>query len=344
MDLKQVLQGTSKPPITAPSQNLINPAKLSPRAAPPGFYKAIVLDGLSTGSALLFGYRYFAYLAWDASPWYVLAALLAFAALSVLQAFLQRSMLRRTLVVAAEALGLMVFFVAYDDWRVVLIAGLAAFVFLLWGYAAARSYLGNSIEIPFFGTSHAALGKLTTAALLVMILVYAPQVSTRGILISEASFKTFFDWASGFLDNFFPGVPFNDSFRNFSQGLAKMELENNPTFRTMSRESQNAAIAQASTQIGRNFARSIGVAPEPNAHVSDVIYAYIVTTLASWQARYQGEFIVGWTIVLFLVLRTIGTVFVWAAQIFALIVYEILLSSGFMHVSAVSQSKEIVEY
>lgn len=330
--------------MAVPGQNLISQTKFSEHGHQPGFYKAIVLDALSVASALLFGYLYFWYLARGISPWYVLGALFLFSSLSVLQAFLQSGTGRRALILLAEAVGLLVFFSTYDDFRILGVAFSIVFVFLYWGYLSARGYLKNSIEVPFFGTARAVLGKLTTAALLAMILVYAPQVGTRGAPVPRESFKTFFDWSSGFLNNFFPGVPFNDSFQTFSQEIAKMELANNPTFQAMTQRAQNAAITQATAQIANTVKQTTGVAPAAGDQVSDVVYNYIVATLAGWQARFQGEFIIGWTIVLFLILRTAGTVFIWIAEIVALIFYEILLSAGFMRVVEVPQTKEVVEY
>ena len=51
------------------------------------------------------------------------------------------------------------------------------FAFLAWGYLASRNDLTNSVEIQFFRVTSNVLGKLVTASLLFMIMIYVPQVN-----------------------------------------------------------------------------------------------------------------------------------------------------------------------
>lgn len=340
MDLKDVIAGTQR----TPNQNLINPVKVSQVVRPTGFYKSLILDVLSVGFALLFGYTYYGYLTVGLSPWFVLAALLIFSAVSVLQVFLEKNIARRTLVALGEAVALVALFSQYDDWQILSVTGLIVFGVLLWGYWRSRTYLTNSIEVAFFRTTRDVLGKVTTAALLFMILVYAPQAKGDGIFVPRQSFKTFFDWSSGFLNNFYPDIRFTGSFGELSQNFAKVELQNNPTFNALSPSAKNAALKQAVAQLSGEVARATGVAPAPSESTSDVVYDYIVAALANWQTQLQNKFLIGWAIVIFLLLRTIGVVFVWAAQFVSLIFYEILIALGFMHIAEATQTKETLEY
>ena len=75
---------------------------------------------------------------------------------------------------------------------------------LLWGHFSARSRVRNGIEMPFFGASGDMLGKFTTAILLFMILAYVPQIGGNALVVSQQSFRTFFDWTSGFVNGFYP--------------------------------------------------------------------------------------------------------------------------------------------
>ncbi len=327
------------------NQNLIGPTKISAIERPPGFYKSIVLDVLSVALALAFGYAYYLYLTASLSPWFVVGIGIAFGTVSTLQAFLTKHFGRRMLVVLGEVVGFVAFFFRYDDWRVLFIAGLVLFVVLAFGYFRSHSIMGNSVEVPFFRGTHDVLAAVTTALLLFMILVYAPQAQGQGIFIPQKSFNTFFTWASGFLNNFYPNVPFNSSFGEFSQSLAKMELQNNPTFNTLSPQAQGQAIAQASTQITQSVSQLTGITvPQPSTQVSDVIYNSIVGLLANWQSHLQDKFIIAWVVVLFIILRTFGIIFVWLAQLATLVVYEILIAAGFMHVGESTTTREVVEY
>jgi len=325
-----------------PSQNLINQNKASGIGSKPGLYKAIALDALSIATALFVSYAYFAYLTSGLSAWFLLTALLLFATCSALQAFLTKNATRRSLVILGEALALVIFFVRSDEWQILLSAFVILALILLWGYFAGRSRVRSSIEVQFFGTTYTVIGKVTTAILLFLMLVYVPQVG--GALIPRDSFKTLFDWSTNFLNDFYPNVPFNDSFANFSEGIAKMELNGNPAFQALPASDQATAVSQASGAIAASVAQATGITPGSTEQVSDVVYDYIATAFGNWQNHLDDRFILIWMIALFLVLRTIGIVFVWAAQFIALIFYEILLASGFMHISQSPQTKENLEY
>lgn len=325
------------------SQNLIDQAKVQ-IGKPPGYWKAVILDLLSLFSALGFGYSYFRYLTDGISPWWILAAGLLFSAFSVLQVFLAPKVGRRIFVLLGEAIAIVVWFAWYDDWRIMVLAGGLLFLMLMWGYFDGRADAANDIEVRFFSVSHDMLSKLTTGLLLTMLLVYAPQAQGSGIFLPRSSFKTFYGWVSGVLDNFYPGLPFNDTFGNFAKDIAQRELQNNPTFQNLNTTQQDAAVAQAVTNLQGTVAAQTGIAPKPNEQVSDVAYDYIVSMLGAWKDKFQDQFVVVWVIALFLILRTIAVLFVWGSQLASLLMYELLLATGFMHIAESTQTKEVVEY
>ena len=329
----------------APNQNLISPTKITTNLSRgPGFGKAITLDILSIVSAAVFGFAYYSYLTRGMSPWFVLVALLIFGVLSVLQAFLSPSVGRRTLIILLEVAAMIGFFFQYDEWQILLVAGLIAFIALFWGYVRSRSEVRNSVEIQFFRGTHHVLAGLTTAALLMMLLVYAPQAQGEGIFVPRESFQTFFVWSTSFLNNLYPTIPFNGTFSDFSAGIAKMELSSNPTFTHLTPTEQSTAINAATSQLSTEVANATGVAPAPSDQVSSVAYNYIVAMLSGWKNQFQTTFVITWVIALFIVLRTIGVIFVWVAQLVSVLVYEALLSGGFMHVTEMPHTKEVVEY
>lgn len=329
---------------TQQSQNLVSPIRISFPARQPGFWKSIALDFISVCAALFFGGSYFYYLTVGISPWFVFGGSLLFAACAVLQVFLAQKIVRRVLVMLGETIALIVCFVFYDDWRVVLVAGAVTLVVLMWGYFTSRAELQNEMEIRFFKVTRGVLGHVTTAVLLFMILVYAPQAEGSGIFVPRESFRTLFSWTANFFENLYPGVTFNDSFANFSGEFAKAELRDNPTFLSLSQPEQNAAIEQAVSQLSGSVEKTTGVAPAPTESVSDVAYNFIVATLTHWKNQFQGQFTIIWVIVLFLIFRTIGFVFIWIAQFVSLIIYELLLALGFMRIDKVTQTKEMTAY
>ncbi len=325
------------------TQNLADLTKVS-GATPQGFWRAIVLDFLGVAAALFFGYSYFLYLTTGVSPWYTVAGLTLFAVLSALQVFLAQGVGRRTLIILAETVVIVAAFAFYDSVEVVLIAGGIVFAVLLWGYFSGRAEFDNQVEIHFWKATAGAVGKVTTAAILFLLIVYAPQARGQGIFLPRSSFRTFFDWSAGALNNIYPGIPFNDSFGTFATDFAKQELAQNPAFAQLNPAEQDAAVAQAASSLAVTVKQATGVAPAASEPVSDVAYDYIVAMLRNWQQRFNGQFLIVWVVVLFLVFRTLGFLFVWVAQFVALVVYEILIAAKFMHIEGIPQTKETLRY
>lgn len=327
-----------------PNQNLVEQTKASHFGEPPGFWRAFVLDCLSVASAASFGYSYFLYLTAGLSAWYIVSTLITFGVLSVLQAFLAKQVTRRILVIVAETLAMSIVFVFYDAPIVVFVAGVVTFVTLLWGFLSSRSEINNEVEVRFFKASRGVLGRVTTAALLFLLIVYAPLAQGQGIFIQRESFRTLFSWSTEFLSGVYPSVYLKGTFQNFAEKFARAELEHNPEFANLPAAGQNAAVEQAVASISAGVEQATGVKPVPDEPVSDVAYAYVVSTLTNWKKQFQDQFLVAWVVVLFLVLRTVGFLFVWLMQFIALAVYEILLAAKFMRIEGVPQTKETIRY
>lgn len=336
------MAGTRPAPV--PNQNLINPSKQVSFGRPPGYWKSITLDFLSVASALAFGYSYFLYLTAGYSLWFAFGAFLAFSVCSVLQVFLAPARVRRMLIVLLEAIALVICFLAYSGWQIALLAFAVALAVLLWGYFAARTDMENQLEIQFFRAARNVLGKVTTAALFVVLVVYVPQAKGNGAFVSRENFRTLFNWAVAPLGNFPFGVPLTGSFGSFSQDFARTQLEGDPTFAAMSPALQDAAIQRAAAAFSDTLTKVIGNAPSPTELTSDVAYDYFVSSLAATRGKSPEQFTIFWIVTLFIVLRALGIVAVWIAAFVSLVAYEILIAAGFMKISESVQTKETVTY
>lgn len=327
-----------------PGQNLISPNKQADFGKPPGYFKSIGLDFLSVATAAALGYSYFRYLTQGLSPWWIFGAFLAFSACSALQAFLAQGRGRRTLIVLAETIAFMACFFFYTDWQTVLVAGTAGFVVLLWGYFMGRWEVHNELEVQFFKATRSVLGKVVTAVILIMIIVYVPQAQGNGVFLSQDNFKTLFDWSAGLLDNFYPSIPFTGSFGDFTKSFAQAELANDPSFGTLSAPQRSAAVDQTAAQLSDAVTKTTGIAPTPDEPVSTVARDYIVSALDGTRSKFPSQFALLWIVVLFIILRSIGIVFVWIAQLAALVVYEVLIAIGFIRIDEIAETREAVVY
>ncbi len=341
MDLKAIMAGEAKDP---QAQNLINPSRIQTSVRPAGFWRSIALDVVAVGSAALFGYFYFRYLSQGISVWILLGALMFFGITSVIEAFLAKSFARSFVVIVLETAAALGFFWK-DNPQILGIIAAVMVVMLLWGYLGARSRLKNALEVPFFGASGDLLGKFTTGLLLFMILAYVPQIGNNALVVSPQSFRTFFDWTSGFINSFYPQLTLTGSFGDFAQSVSKMEMKNNPSFQNLNTAQQNMALQQATNQFTQNFLASTASGTvATSSPTSDAFYNVLNGVLGAWASQSSGWFDVGWVTVLFIGLRTLGILFVWLGQFVSLIFYELLLATGFMKVSEETRTREVIGY
>lgn len=335
------MAGTDQP--AAQSQNLVNPSRINTTEENRGAWRAFSLDIVAVLTAALFGYLYYRYLTQGLSVWILLVALALFGTASVMEAFLSKSSGRSLFVIILETIVALGFFWK-DNLQILGIIALIMIVMLAWGHFSARSRMRNGIQIPFFGASGDMLGKFTTGVLLFMILAYVPQIAGNALVVSQQSFGTFFDWISGFVNGFYPELSLNGSFSSFAQSVSKMELQNNPSFQSLNTAQQNAALDQATDQFTQSFLQGAAGPVTTSSPTSDAFYNVLNGVLSAWASQSSGWFDVGWVTVLFIGLRTLGIIFVWVVQFISLVVYEMLLASGFMQISQENYPHEILSY
>lgn len=335
------MAGTNREP--GQGQNLIDPSRINATERTQDLLRSLGLDIATVLLAALFGYLYYRYLTQGLSVWILLIALALFGVASVMESFLSNSGVRSLFVIILETVAALAFFWK-DNLEILGIIALVMIFMLAWGHFSARSRMQNGIQIPFFGASGDMLGKFTTGLLLFMILAYVPQIGGNALVVSQQSFGTFFDWISGFVNGFYPELSLNGSFGNFAESFSKMELQNNPSFQSLNSAQQNAAVQQATDQFTQNFLGGSTVAVATSSPASDAFYNVLNGVLSAWQSQSSGWFDVGWVTVLFIGLRTLGILFVWVVQFLSLVVYEILLASGFMKISQESHPREILSY
>jgi hypothetical protein len=263
---------------------------------------------------------------------------------SALQVMVEKNWGRRIGMMLLEAIALFAPFYA-SDLRIVLITGFVFLLFIVWGYSESRSELAYSTEIRFFKITHAVIAKLVTGTLIFIIIFAAVMRSGTGdVFMSSNTFDGFFAWGSGVFASFYPAITVNGSFQDFAVSVAKSQLENNATFQGLGLEGQAQALAQAVSQLTDNFSQSLGFPIEPSSTMSAVVYSFIVHALQDWQNRLHGWFWVGWSLLLFFIFRSIAVLFIWIAQFFAMLLYELFLAARFIEVSNEPATKEVVKF
>ena len=123
-----------------------------------------------------------------------------------------------------------------------------------------------------------------------------------------------------------------------------MELQNNPNFQSLNTAQQNVAVQQASADFSNNFSKESANPIASSSPTSDAFYNVLNGVLSAWRNQNSGWFAIGWVTVVFIGLRALGILFVWFMQFISLIVYEILLASGFMKITEEVHTREVLGY
>ncbi len=326
-----------------PSLNLISRVKPETPARQPGVYKPIIFDVLSVIAAYGVGWAYAQYLTAKMPITNLSAVLVAFAALSTLQVFFTKGLDRRLLILILETIAMLFLFYKYDL-RILSAAAAVLLVFRLWGEKIGRTELENGLEVRFFKAALPALQKLTTALIVAFVILYFPQWSQKNAFVSKDAFQTFFEWTAGTVKNFYPTINLSSSFGNLTQDLARFGLLNNPDFRNLPAQNQELMVKQAAVQVADSLRKNIGGEILNNEPVSGVVYRLILETLTRWKDQFQNWFLVGWAIAVFFVIRGFGFIFYGLAGLIAFIIYQILLSFGFIHIFGESRTHETIEF
>ncbi|MEK7195317.1 MAG: hypothetical protein AAB655_01335 [Patescibacteria group bacterium] len=326
-----------------PSQNLIQQVNPASPLSHPGLYKSVIFDALTVLSAAAVSFLYRGYIADGYSFWFLSGGLVLFAAFSVIQSLLTKSPGRRFLVILLKTIALLSFFYYYDTLLLVA-TGVAVFVFLLWGESTASSELENTLEIKFFKTAGIILRKITTALVLLFVGLYLPLWMQSNTLIPQDNFLTFFNWTANFVTTVYPEINLNSTFGKFTENIAVFILSDNQTFKDLPPQGRQAAIAQTAKQIADGFSKSVGANISPDEPVSDFVYRYTTKSLADWRSRFDNLFIAVWALVVFIFIRGFGFLFYSIAAVVSFLLYQILLSTGFIHLIGESRTHEIVEF
>ncbi len=315
----------------------------SPGVAGHANWKILVLDVLSLIAAAAAAFAYRRYLGGMLSPWLLVAAVSFYAVTFGLQGLVGVRGARRLLVLVGEMVVLAGFFYAVPL-AFLLPAAAVAFMLLLLGYFEVRRELHFSTELRFFAATKGAMGKFTTAILLFALTVAAVGRTPETMFLSKDRFDAVFEWGARTAENFYPSIPFASSVGDIARTMVTGQLNQNTEFRAMPASAQSSTVSAGTVSFIDGLSQGFGVAVGPSDSLADVTYRFIIKVLGEWQAKFGGIFSLVWVLVLFIVLRSIGILFTFLAQILLMVFYEILTRFGAIRVKEEATTREVIEF
>lgn len=310
---------------------------------PPGFYKSIALDILCLISALAvgFGYRMYLFGQWPLA--WTLLLCIPLATFSVLDVFLMRGMPRRMLVLFGEVVGLLFFFYDLPPKTIGLLA-IFMYALLLWGDWRAYREAANSVQVRFFRTATPILKKMTTALIIAGIVLYLPQWRSENAFLSEPDFKTLYTWVLDPIKGFYPNIRLGSSTQAFAESVVQEEVKNTKGFENMLPDMQRQIIEKSISETIAGMQRSLRVSFEATESFSAVLYRAIRIVFDDWQKQFGIEFMLAWSVIVFIALRGLGVIYYGLLGTVAFMCYQLLIAANWIQITGESQMREVIQY
>jgi len=325
------------------SQNLTKRVRERPFYGETVFWKAIVFDVLVVAVAAALGYFYKGYLEGTVSTVWLAVVGGVFLVVSAIEAILPRSMRRRLLILIFEAIAVLVFFLS-ERLDVLLLSGGFFVIFSLWGDKNCRDELGGSLEVKFFKATRQVFTKSSTAFIILFLTLYLPYWNLDSIFVPVGTWRSFYGSTAAFINKFYPEIDVSSKFGSLAESVARLELQNNKDYLSLPEVNRESIVKQSSAQVVENLSKSLGVTIKPDEQTSDVFYDFIVNILKKWYEQFQQFFIIGWSLVVFIIARSLAVIVYWLASLVAFVIYQLLLSFGAIHIVGESRTHEVIEY
>jgi hypothetical protein len=309
---------------------------------PHAFYKTLAIDILTVGAAFWMGNSFGAYLSGAGDLLMPVISTIAFSAFSVVNTLLATQKMRRVGVIALEVIAIL-FTLQTLSLQILGIAAGVLFFFLLWG--ALNTYAGtqNSLKLKFFYATRSELGKIMTALSLGAIVLAFPQLNKNNLFLSEGSFESFFGSIISSVANFYPQIDFKNNIGAFAKSIADFQISGNPAFAELPQGSRDLIAQQASDQI-IGILKNAGVTVSAQESLTKAAYDLIVTTFGRWRNKFGDAFVGIWGVLLFFVIRSTAALAVWAINIVAFLIYQLLFALNLIHIAGEPATREVAEY
>lgn len=325
------------------SPNLLDQVKPEKPSLPPGFYKGISLDVIAVAVALFSGYFLKLFLGYRQFLIPLILGALLFLVVSFFGTLLIEGWKRRAFVHLLQSIAFVSWFYT-DPPKFVLLAGGALFLFLIWGSGLGRGEIANTIEFKFLRIAKPVMTKLVTGMALAAVLLYIPTWNIKDIFISQDNFESMYNRIAQMGNVVYNKVNFSATLGDFVRSIAKLQLSQNSLFGVLPPDVQDKAIDKSVSQIIDSAEKSIGIPISPQMSIGQVLYAYIVSLLERWKDKLGPTFVAIWAVVVFLIARSLGIIFVWVALLVAYLLYEVLSAFNVIHIAGETRTRELIEF
>ena len=330
-------------------KTLLSQVKTERVPLPRGFWKLISIDAVAVLAALLASRFYSLYISQGGNLVWLGICLAVSCTTLFLGLIFGANWKHRLIVIVLTVAAILIPFLGIPP-QFLMSSSAVLLVFFIWAEASARRINENSLDTRFALLSHSFLAKAVTGIALAAVLLYLPNWDGSKIFISEGSFDSLFQSTANFVSGITASATFgatinlNSSVAELAKSIAKSQLMGNSAFKAMPPDQQDIQIALVTKGIIDNAGSSLGIPFTAETSVAKLFYRYIVKTLEDWRKKFGESFTVIWAITAFLLLRSVGALFVWAEVLLAYLVYELFFVLHWVQAVGENRVKEIVHF
>jgi len=316
--------------------------------------------GVATGIFTVYEFDQFLLTFQTAFLWFSLFGMLAFLTINILLVFFVKHMLITWGIVFVEAFAPIIFFVSHfsgQNFGVLLIGFAVFFIFLMLGIGAGVSRFRNSLKMKFFDVTKIVTPKLVTGLLILAGILFYSEYFLWGS-VNETMMKGIFEGSlkssEPIVHLWYSDVSTDQTVKEFFSTLTTSQLKKNPQvtvngvpvnvrdgLKELPLEMQIKVMNTLSAELQKKVEEKTGPL-DSNAKVSDVLYGYLKDWLDKLSPNLRMILGIIMTALLFLSIKGIAYFLYWIINVFAFLVFKLLVVANFAVTGYEARTREFV--
>lgn len=290
--------------------------------------------------------------------WFSLFGTLAFLAINILLVFFVKHLIITWGIVLVEAFSPVIFFISRfqgQNVRILMAGFVLLFIFLMLGISGGVSRFRNSMKMKFFEITKVVTPKLVTGLLVLAAAIFYSEFFIWGS-VNEGMIRGMFDAslksAEPIVHLWYTDISSDQTVKEFFATLTKTQLKKNPNvtingvqinvregLKDLPIETQAKVMSTLSSELQKKFEEKIGPLDQ-NAKISDILYNYVKDWLLKLSSGVRFVLGIILTILLFFVIKGIAYLLYWLINLFAFLVFKLLIVSNFAVIEYESRTRE----
>ncbi len=299
--------------------------------------KKVSLGTVGILSALFFGalFKMFIGTPSTGNLIWALSGAAVFLSIFLLQVMLSSDKWLSPILIAAQVLGMSLFFLG--NFSLVLAIGiLISFGFFLASWFLGTAEIKNNLDIHFPKTSRAIMGFATIGLALFISLAYVGSFDLKDAVESRKNLEVIIRPIEPLVGGYIP----NFSTRNTLKDIALSLLP--PDFQLVSAAQKAEAVAQVSVRLAETVSNFAGVRVAVTDRVIDIVYKATIGRIVTFTPIMQTLLMVGLGLLFFFLIKFLMLFVDWAAVLLGYALYRLLKAFNFFRIETQEVSKRVI--